>query len=99
MERGESLWYQLLGYWTGYPLLLLIFYAIILRLIWKNEQDNRTQKFRWTAILLVPALLALGLWILLQQMFLPSINARGVLSIITVLLPLVGILVWLIRTR
>ncbi|MEL6676666.1 MAG: hypothetical protein AAFR61_30935 [Bacteroidota bacterium] len=84
---------------AGFPLLLLIVFAMILISVWRNEQDSREQKIRWTVVLLLPPLLSLGLFILQSVVTIENLPLAYVLSGAMLFLPILGIFVWLVGSR
>ncbi len=84
---------------SGFPLLGIIFYTMILLIIWRNQNDSKARKWRWTAIVIGPPILAIILVVLLQ--FYPPVSVAGTNAayLMVVGLLVVGIPIWLIGSR
>ncbi len=84
---------------SGFPLLGLIFFVMILVVIWRNPGDLKPKKWYWTAVLLVPPLLSTGLYLLVQSYPPSSPMGSMVATLLMIGLFVVGIPVWLIGSR
>jgi hypothetical protein len=84
---------------SGFPLLGIIFYTMILVAIWRKDSDSDRRKWYWTGIVMGPPALAVLLFGLLQQY--PPVSPIGSIAatILLILLFIVGIPIWLIGTR
>ncbi|MEL7530499.1 MAG: hypothetical protein AAFN10_04285 [Bacteroidota bacterium] len=84
---------------SGFPILGIIFYAMILLMIWRNQTDSKARKWRWTSIVMGPPVLAIALVVILQ--YYPPLTLMGtnIAYLIVVGLLVVGIPIWLIGSR
>ncbi|MEM6347509.1 MAG: hypothetical protein AAF927_26720 [Bacteroidota bacterium] len=84
---------------SGFPLLGIIFYTMILLIIWRNQSDSKARKWRWTAVIMSPPLL--GILLIISLQFYPPVSVAGtnVAYFAVVILLVAGIPVWLIGSR
>lgn len=84
---------------SGFPLLGIIFYTMILIVIWRNRTDSSVRKWRWTALIMGPPMLAIGMLVLLQ--YYPPVSVPGTIAanITVMILLVIGIPVWLLASR
>ncbi len=97
---------------SGFPLLLLILFGMLLISLWQKPETSRSHKWKWTAYLIAPSLLALLGFALLgtspetmlegvilgRQPFLPPWDPTlfMIVTYLLVLMPFSGILAWLL---
>lgn len=84
---------------SGFPLLGIIFFVMILVAIWRKSSDTRGRKWYWTSIVIGPPLLSVGLYSLLQ-VYPPGSTTGSIVAMILVIgLFIVGIPIWLLGSR
>lgn len=84
---------------SGFPILGIIFYTMILLVIWRNQTDSKARKWRWTAVVMGPPLLAVGLLMILQVYPPVAVNGTTVAYLLVMILLVVGIPIWLLGSR
>ena len=82
---------------SGFPLLGIIFYTMILIAIWRKGEEPDTKKWLWTGIVAGPPVLAVLLWGLLQRF--PPVSPEGgtAAGILIIILLVIGIPAWVGR--
>lgn len=87
------------GLRSGFPLLIIIFYGMLVYNVWKNESFTSKTKWKWISIIVLPGLLAIAtLWVVLS---LESDNVQflNIMAVILLFLPFTGVFAWLVGTR
>lgn len=96
MNMNEIIW-ELLR--SGFPLLILIVYGMLVYSVWKNEAFNSSVKWKWIAIIVVPGLLTIGIFLTVLGMESDNQQFLNIMAIIVLFLPFTGVLAWLVGTR
>ncbi|MEL7342427.1 MAG: hypothetical protein AAGM67_18235 [Bacteroidota bacterium] len=100
---------------SGFPLLFLVLVAMLLVGLWRREQVSRSHKWKWSLIMVIPAILTMGITAALgatpiemlqgvvtgRQPFIPPWNQFlfQATTFVIFFLPFSGILGWLLIDR
>jgi len=84
---------------SGFPLLILIVYGMLVYSVWKNEAFDSQAKWKWIAIIVVPGLLTVGIFLTVLGMESDNQQFLNLMAIVVLFLPFTGVFAWLVGTR
>jgi len=96
MNINEIIW-QVLR--SGFPLLILVVYGMLVSSVWKSEAFKLPTKWKWTSIILLPGLIALGLFLIVISLDSDNQTFLNIMAIVILFLPFTGVFAWLVGTR
>ncbi|MEL6251799.1 MAG: hypothetical protein AAFR87_07305 [Bacteroidota bacterium] len=96
MNTNEVIW-QVLR--SGFPLLILVVYGMLITSVWRSEKFNQSQRWKWTSIIALPGIIAFIIFLTVANMEIESQIFMNVMFIILIFLPFTGVFAWLVGTR
>ena len=93
---NEVIWQALR---SGFPLLILVVYGMLISSVWRNSAFNQQQKWKWTSIIAIPGIIATLIFLSMINLEIESQQVMNIMAVVVIFLPFTGVFAWLVGTR